>query len=35
MIWLLSLRSNITGGAVAVAAALAILVGAYLRGQGG
>ncbi|NIH74400.1 hypothetical protein FHV99_001607 [Ochrobactrum sp. P20RRXII] len=33
MTWLLSLRSKITGWAVAIAAALAILAGAYLKGR--
>ncbi|OAB83173.1 hypothetical protein A4G21_11945 [Brucella intermedia] len=33
MTWLLTLRSKITGWAVAIAAALAILAGAYLKGR--
>lgn len=33
MTWLLTLRSKITGYAVAIAAALAVLVGAYLKGR--
>ncbi|MDH0368992.1 hypothetical protein [Brucella anthropi] len=33
MTWLLSLRSKITGWAMAFAAALAILAGAYLKGR--
>jgi len=31
--WLLSLRSKLTGYAVAIAAALAVLVSAYLKGR--
>ncbi|WP_181376027.1 hypothetical protein [Ochrobactrum soli] len=33
MTWLLTLRSKITGWAVVIAAALAILAGAYLKGR--
>ncbi len=33
MTWLLSLRSKLTGYAVAIAAALAVLVSAYLKGR--
>ena len=33
MTWLLTLRSKLTGYAVAIAAALAVLVGAYLKGR--
>nr|WP_196108102.1 MULTISPECIES: hypothetical protein [unclassified Ochrobactrum] len=33
MTWLFTLRSKITGWAVAIAAALAILTGAYLKGR--
>ncbi len=33
MTWLLSLRSKITGWAVAIVAAFAILAGAYLKGR--
>lgn len=33
MTWLLSLRSKITGWAVAIVAAFAILAGAYLKGM--
>ncbi|MCK4205233.1 hypothetical protein J3U99_10685 [Brucella pituitosa] len=33
MTFLLTLRSKITGYAVAIAAALAVLVGAYLKGR--
>ncbi len=33
MTWLLSLRPRITGWAVAIATALAILTGAYLKGR--
>ncbi|KAB2774634.1 hypothetical protein F9K97_24845 [Brucella anthropi] len=33
MTWLLTLRSRITGWAVAIVVALAILTGAYLKGR--
>ncbi|MEJ5079813.1 hypothetical protein [Ochrobactrum sp. MYb379] len=33
MTWLLTLRSRLTGYAVAIAAALAVLVGAYIKGR--
>nr|WP_176024557.1 hypothetical protein [Brucella pseudintermedia] len=33
MTWLLTLRAKVTGWAVAIAAALAILAGAYLKGR--
>lgn len=33
MTWLLTLRSKLTGYAVAIAAAMAVLVGAYLKGR--
>lgn len=33
MTWLLTLRTKITGWAVAIAAALAILAGVYLKGR--